>query len=96
MSGGSYNYLCHKDAPEIVEAQGDLQEMADRLARLGYAEDAAVETTEVLLEVRQAMVRINARIGRLREVWRAVEWWDSGDIREGGVRLALENYRKEK
>lgn len=93
MSGGSYDYLCFADEA-IFGREASLQEMADRLAKLGYAEDAAKETMEVLLEIRQAKVRIGARQDRLRQIWQAVEWWDSGDWGEDGVKKALEAYRK--
>jgi len=94
MSGGSYDYLCFKQADDLFQMEEKLQAMADRLAALGYAEDAAKETTSVLLQVRQARVRLQARIERLQHVWRAVEWWDSGDTSEDAVKEALEDYRK--
>jgi hypothetical protein len=93
MSGGSYDYLCDKSADEIGNMENQLQRMADRLARLGYAEDAAKETMETLLEIRQAKNRIQTRINRLRDVWYAVEWWDSCDTTEDAVRTALAKYR---
>lgn len=94
MSGGSYNYLCHADAEKLTEKTGDLQSMADRLAGLGYAEDAAKETQQLLLIVRQYENRANAIIDRLSKVWRAVEWWDSSDSGEDSVKNALDEYRE--
>lgn len=96
MSGGSYHYLCHKDFTEAVSAGEEIQRMADRLAALGYAEDAAKETMDIILEISQARVRIQSRIDRLRNVWMAVEWWDSCDTSEDGVKDALEEYRNPK
>lgn len=97
MSGGSYNYLIHKDAGELLQGNGvgDLQAMSDRLAGLGYAVDAARETQEVLLQIRQAQNRIQTSIDRLRVVWRAVEWWDSCDSSESDLKKALGEYRGE-
>ena len=95
MSGGSYNYLCYKDGFEIGGHESDLQAMADRLAGLGYAADAARETQELLLELRQYENRIQTRIKRLSGVWHAVEWWDSCDSGEDGVGLELAKYRGE-
>lgn len=85
--------MCHKDADEIGSMQTQLQEMADRLAKLGYADDAAKETMETLQEIRQARNRIQTRIDRLSDIWRAVEWWDSCDTTEEGVKKALAKYR---
>ena len=72
-----------------------MQRMADRLAKLGYADDAAKETMETLLEIRQAKNRIQTRLDRLRDVWRSVEWWDSCDTSEEGLKDALSKYRGE-
>lgn len=94
MSGGSYDYLCFKDSDEILAYERQMEEMSQRLAGLGYAEDAARETEETLLLLRQFRVRIQTRINRLRNVWKSVEWWDSCDSDEGGLKAALEEYRK--
>ena len=96
MSGGSYDYLCLKDSDTLLEMKHQIEAMSARLAGLGYAEDAALETEDVLLTVRQFENRMQARIDRLRDVWRAVEWWDSGDSGEDSVKAALEEYRKVK
>lgn len=95
MSGGSYNYLCLKDADQIREREEELQWMADRLSELGYAQDAAQETMEVLLTIRAFETRMQARIDRLRGIWRAVEWWDSGDSGEDSLEHELKVYRGE-
>lgn len=95
MSGGSYNYLCGKSSEDIIEAEGDLQRMSDRLAGLGYAPDAAKETEELILIIRQFRNRVDARIYRLGKVWQAVEWWDSADWGEDSLKEALAKYRGE-
>jgi hypothetical protein len=95
MSGGSYNYLCHVwEADEMLAKLNDLLEMSTRLAGLGYAEDAAKETEELICIINQAKVRIVTRMNRLKNVWHAVEWWDSADYSESQVKEALEKYRK--
>lgn len=93
MSGGSYNYLFAKDTDDLLHAQEDIQSMADRLAGLGYAQDAAQETEALLLTLRQFENRIYVMQERLSNVWRAVEWWDSYDSGEESVKKALEEYR---
>jgi len=93
MSGGSYDQLCYKECDQIFSMESQLQQMADRLAKLGYADDAAKETMELLLEARQAKNRIQTRINRLHSIWWAVEWWASGDVGEEDVKIALAKYR---
>lgn len=82
-----------KSAEELFSMEEQLQSMADRLARLGYP-DAASETMETLLEIRQARIRIGSRIKRLSSVWQSVEWCDSGDCSEDAIKSAIEQYRK--
>lgn len=94
MSGGSYNYVHNViDLADLLNQENDLRDMADRLAGLGYAEDAARETEELLLMLRQWKIRADVRLQRLSPVWKAVEWWDSCDYSEEQVRQALEKYR---
>jgi hypothetical protein len=98
VSGGSYNYLgsiCYDDLGDLLNKRTELREMADRLAGLGYAEDAARETEELLVMLRQWQVRAEVRVRRLLDVWHAVEWWDSSDWSEEQVCKALAAYRSE-
>ena len=53
------------------------------------------ETEELIIILRQFQNRVNARLERLSPVWRAVEWWDSCDTSEDGVKKALSEYRGE-
>ncbi len=57
------------------------------------AQDAARETEELLVMLRQWEVRATVRLERLREVWKAVEWWRSCDYGEDQVKQALEEWR---
>lgn len=94
MSGGSYDYLCYRDSLRDLAGEVDqLERMRDRLIGLGYAEDAAAETEDVLAILRQTEVRVAVRAKRLHDVWHAVEWWDSCDYGEDQVKQALEDYR---
>ena len=96
MSGGHYDYLCFaQDLEELLTKGRSLQEMYDRLDGLGYAEDAAAETEEVITILGHAQRRIARRLARLQPVWKAVEWWDSSDWSEDSVRQALAEYREE-
>lgn len=94
MSGGSYNYLfTAQDLEDLHNRRHDLEEMANRLAGLGYAQDAARETEELLVLFRQWETRAAVRMHRLEDVWHAVEWWDSNDSSEQRVHEALAKYR---
>ncbi|WP_435209584.1 hypothetical protein [Streptomyces sp. bgisy034] len=94
MSGGSYNWLYEiGDLEDLQNRQYDLKAMADRLAALGYAQDAAAETEELLVLLRQWQNRLSVRVSRLEDLWKAVEYWDSADRTEDGVHTALAKYR---
>lgn len=92
MSGGSYNYLCYKESYDIHERKEELKKMRDRLIELGFT-DVAGETESILLMLKSFEVRLQTRIDRLKEVWRSVEWYDSGDSNLDYVNDEVENYR---
>jgi hypothetical protein len=94
VSGGSYSYLfAASDLEELQAKKNALKDMAERLAGLGYAADAAGETLELLLMLRQFDVNLRVRMKHLADVWHAVEWWDSCDSGEDRVHEALAAYR---
>ncbi|WP_030672315.1 hypothetical protein [Streptomyces sp. NRRL B-1347] len=94
MSGGSYDYLCRAlDFTDLVNQMPNIERMSKTLAHLGYAADAARETEELLLILRQSEVRATVRLERLRNVWQAVEWWHSADWSQDQVKQALDEYR---
>lgn len=90
MSGGSYAYLFTKDAGEL-HPEGAVADMADRLAGLAYAAKAAADTKRII----QKFEEIQELVDGLRDVWYAVEWWDSADGSEDKVRKAVSEYARE-
>lgn len=94
MSGGSYNYLCFKDASELLSGShsDELRQMVDRLAGLGY-EDAAKSTEELIAVLSQCRARIQARVENLSSVFKAVEWMDSGDSVLDNLESVIEKWR---
>lgn len=94
MSGGAFEYLCDREPDELFEYTRQLEEIREKLIGLG-ADDAAMETEECLLLMRQFLVRMGVRLKRLRPVWKAVEWWCSGDYGREKVQAALKEYRNE-
>lgn len=94
MSGGSYDYLCHKFAEDwLAGPPYQAQQMADRLAVLGY-HDAAVAMNDLIAQVRIARARIEPLVDRLQPVMKAVEWMDSGDWTADAVASAVEEFRR--
>lgn len=71
-----------------------LDSMADRLAELGFV-DAAQESRWLYLEVLRCRSRIRPVIGRLEDVWHAVERVDSGDYSRQSLNKAVAIYRGE-
>lgn len=92
MSGGSYNYL-YAHTGGLEAQRGDIRAMRDRLQELEEqgvpgAARAARETRMVLNHLKLAEEHAQA----LSEVWRAVEWRDSGDYGDDQVNEALAEY----
>lgn len=96
MSGGSFDYLYCKDLDELLTHEKDIQKMADALAEIGEpnATAAAIETQRLLTNIRIFKTRINAGLQMLQPVWKAMEWWKSGDHGKPEFDEALEGFVK--
>jgi hypothetical protein len=94
MSGGSFNYLCFAEPDDIFRKREDLRNMVEALAELGHA-DAAKETESVILVLNHFEARMRARMDRLHDIWRSVEWVRSGDSAPSVINDAVTAYRLE-
>lgn len=94
MSGGSFNYLCYAEPEELFHKRQDLRDMIEELSRLGYV-DAAKETETINLVMNHFEARMRARMERLNEVWKSVEWVRSGDSGPERIENAIAAYRAE-
>lgn len=90
MSGGSYNYL-YSHVNGLEAQRGDLADMSDRCASLGY-DDAAADTLRVLALIGEA----ERQADRLEDVWHAVEWFDSNDWSLDQAKEKLDKYRAQR
>jgi len=97
MSGGSFGYLCYKEADELFSSgpRRELASMIEALSEIPNAEDAARETAELEALLKRTLFRVEAMQKRLSPVWRAVEWWHSCDWGPDQVQEALDAYRNE-
>lgn len=95
MSGGYFNYLCGKDAADLLGdgAREDLHAMASALRMRADGAEVADATFAVLQDARESLLRLQSRIDQLRDVWKALEWKHSGDWGEERVRQAITDYR---
>jgi len=92
MSGGSFGYLCYKSVEEILLDDESINNMGLWLIDHGYI-DAGSETLQLLYVVRQTRIRIDVIHSRLRDVFKAVEWYESGDLSIESVENAIAEYR---
>jgi hypothetical protein len=94
VSGGSYNYLCYReDLEDLIGNKYDIESMRVTLSDLGYADEAAKETQELLDLMAQWDAKAQEISESLKEVWKAIEWWHSCDYSEEDVKKALAKYR---
>ncbi len=94
MSGGSFDYLCYKDVPELMNNSNiaNLESMVQHLQEYGY-EDIARDTQRLIEYIQSASIRIEVLSENLNDVFHAVEWHESGDISRETMIERLENYR---
>ena len=84
------------DASELFNERSALYEMADDLSRLGYAKDAAAETLNLIRDMASYEVRAEVAIKRLRDVWKARDYWMCNDTTEDDFKESLSKYREGK
>jgi hypothetical protein len=78
MSGGSYNYLCFKEVDQLRYQDVDIENMARRLDALGFS-DLAQATRQLFQDITKAFEELEKKVEPYRDIWRVVEWADSGD-----------------
>ena len=95
MSGGSWNYLCYKDAVELLDRMDDLEAMRDQLREYGFVHAArhVVTLGEKLNELDMLTHEIQRGLDvGLSGVFKAVEWYDSGDITSESMEETIKEY----
>ena len=95
MSGGSWNYLYCKDIDKLMNGSSTelLQDMVDRLNSAGF-KDIAQDTQRLVEYIKSASIRIETLFEALSPVFKAVEWFDSGDWGEETLNNEVLKYRK--
>lgn len=95
MSGGSWNYLYCKDVDELMNGSSTelLQDMVDRLNSAGF-KDVAKDTQRLVEYIKSARIRIETLFEALSPVFKAVEWFDSGDWGKETLNNEVLKYRK--
>lgn len=93
MSGGSHNYLCYAEMPDIIGRTADMEDMEQALIEEGYT-DIAKDVRRLIEYCKSAEVRIGTLFEQLEDVFHAVEWYHSADIGKDSLIERLERYRK--
>ena len=93
MSGGSHNYLCYAEMPDIIGRTEDMEEMEQDLIELGYT-DIAKDVRRLIEYCKSAQIRIGVLFEQLEDVFHDVEWYRSADISKETLIERLEQYRK--
>lgn len=97
MSGGSFGYLCmaadHDGGLKLATKLEDLKAMRDALLSEG-ANDAAEETAEMISMTEDFIARMESKGDSLSKVWKAMEWFYSGDWGKERLDEALKEYHE--
>lgn len=92
MSGGSFSYLCYKDASELMGCTDELDRMRDILICLNYT-DIAQDVQRLIEYIKSATITIETLSEMLNEVFYAVEWYYSADWGKDEMLKVLNDYR---
>ena len=92
MSGGSFNYLCYANCEKILTMRQELKAMEERLLELGF-EDVVSEVFAIQKQIDSFEFKINKKLKDISDIFRAVEWMDSGDSNFESVKKAVEIWR---
>ena len=93
MSGGSHNYLCYAEMPDIMGRTADMEEMEQHLIAEGYT-DIAKDVRRLIEYCKSAEIRIGTLFEQLEDVFHDIEWYHSADIGKETLIKTLEKYRK--
>ena len=94
MSGGSFNYLyCKENIGDLLYHTDDLDDMREALIKYGY-EDIAKDTQRLIEYIKSAEVRVTVLAKNLQGVFKAVEYYESGDWGKETMLSKLEEYRR--
>ena len=92
MSGGSFNYLCDRDAVDLIHDDRDLVVMRKALAEYPHAAQAVALTDRALAHLAVIRTHLDALAAMRRDLYdvhHAVEWHRSADVSEDAVTRAL-------
>ena len=92
MSGGSHNYLCYAEMPDIIGRTADMEQMEQDLIKLGYT-DIAKDIRRLIEYCLSAENRISVLFEKLSPVFHDIEWYHSADISKETLIKRLEAYR---
>lgn len=92
MSGGSINYLCYAEWPEIIGRTEGMETVESILKDMGY-KDVALDVRRLIEYCLSAENRVGVLFEQLKDVFHAAEWWKSGDYGDECFRKAVEEYR---
>ena len=93
MSGGSHNYLCWAQMPDIISRTADMEDMEQTLIQEGYT-DIAKDVRRLIEYCKSAEIRISVLFEQLEDVFHDIEWYHSADIGKETLIKRLEQYRK--
>lgn len=92
MSGGSLNYLYCKDPDELYNYINEMVKAEEFLLKEGYS-DVAKDVRRLIEYVIISRDQIEVLHESLKKIFRAIEWYGSGDSGKDAVIKAVKDYR---
>ena len=93
MSGGSFNYLCYKDTEDFFKRTDDLEEMKEILEKHGY-KNISKDVNSLISYIKDSIRFIDEKREELRPIFKAIEYFESGDIGKEEMYSVFDAYLK--
>lgn len=93
MSGGSLNYLYSKEPEELLDSVKDL-EAVEFVLRALDADDIALDVRHMIDYLELTYTEISALSEKFKNIFHAVEWFESADYGRDDVDKAIKKYRE--
>lgn len=95
MSGGSLNYLyCKDEVDELLNEIPDMEYVEKYLIEEGY-KDISMDVRRLIEYILTATNKNKCLSSQLSQVFKAVEWYESGDYSKETLIKVLDKYREE-
>lgn len=99
MSGGSFDYLCLKDADEFVLDDNVelIKKITESLQEYDNIDDV-LKLTNIIFDnintMKKDIATLNENLLKIKGVWRAIEWCSDGDVAKDRIIYEIDEFNR--